>query len=347
MNRLPPFAVVFGPTASGKSSLARRLHEHLHQGTEKHTAGGIEVISADSMQVYRGMDIGTAKPPPRERDLFPHHLTDIRNPDEPFTVGDFVELAEEAIRAAGSRGALPVVVGGTAFYLRCLLCGMPETPRSDAGVRGTIEEELAEYGSARLRHELEQVDPQSAARIAPADEYRLVRAIEVYRLTGRSRSSFGMPVTLRDEARDAVVVGLSWPRELLYQRINARVEEMAREGLREELASLLRRGYGSGDPGLRAIGYREYLESAEENISLKDSPDPRSTHVRSPGVSAETPPLPLDEVVVPRIQRNTRRFAKRQITFFRAFEQVRWIDGREPETAAGSILDALGRKCGG
>ena len=337
MNTLPPFVVVFGSTASGKSSLAWRLHQRLREGANSPTAGGIEVISADSMQVYRGMDIGTAKPSPAQRSQVPHHLIDIRNPDEPFTVGDFVEHAEEAISAASRRGALPLVVGGTAFYLRCLLCGMPETPRSDSTVRKNIEQELAIHGSARLRRELEQVDPESAERISHADEYRLVRAIEVYRLTGRPRSSFAVPVTLREKARDAVSIGLSWPRRLLYERINARVEQMARAGLREEVTALLRQGYVPGDPGLRAIGYREYIESAGETIDLK---------ISAPASGGE-PLLPSDEEVVPRIQRNTRRYAKRQLTFFRAFEQTKWFDAENFEETVESILATVRRKFGG
>ena len=337
MNRLPPFAVVFGPTASGKSALARRLHERLSRGPHPFAATGVELISADSMQVYRGMDIGTAKPSPGERGEFPHHLIDIRNPDEPFTAGDFVEQAEAAICAASSRGALPIVVGGTAFYLRCLLCGMPETPRSDCNARETIEQELATYGSPALRRELERVDPESAAQIAPADEYRLIRALEVYRVTGRPRSSFAVPVTLREKARNAVTIGISWPRDLLYRRINARVEEMARAGLRREVVSLLQTGYRPGHPGLRAIGYREYLEAAGESIDLENSSSD----------SNESKLLPADEDVVPRIQRNTRRYAKRQITFFRAFEQTRWLEGCNHEKSTEEIVEALKHKSGG
>lgn len=325
MNRLPPFVVVFGPTASGKTALARALHERLLHEKPTAVAAGVELISADSMQVYRGMDIGTAKPSSRERSRFPHHLIDIRNPDEPFTAGDFVELAEEAIRAASSRGALPLVSGGTAFYLRCLLCGMPETPRSDERVREGVTRDLARYGGSALRRELERVDPESAARIAPADEYRLIRALEVYRLTGKPRSSFAAPVALRPDAAGAVTIGLSWPRRALYARINARVEDMARAGLREEIQSLLRSGYRAGDPGLRAIGYREYLEAAGKTIDLNN---PLA--------------LPSDEQVLPLIKRNTRRYAKRQITFFRAFEKTRWIDGQHSEEGIDRILEELG-----
>ena len=330
MSRLPPFLVVFGPTASGKSSLARALHERLLRGKLSPYPSGLELISADSMQVYRGMDIGTAKPSCRERNQFPHHLIDVKNPDEPFTAGDFVELAERAIRAASSRGALPLVSGGAAFYLRCLLCGMPQTPRSDEGVREEVQRDLVVYGGSSLRRELERVDPESAARIAPADEYRLVRALEVYRLTGKPRSSFAAPVVLRSDALDAVAIGLSWPRAPLYGRINARVEDMARAGLREETMSLLRNGYRPGDPGLRAIGYREYLEAAGETIDLKNPSE-----------------LASDEQVVPRIQRNTRRYAKRQITFFRAFEQARWIDGQYPEEAIDPVIEELAERFAG
>lgn len=298
---LPPFVVLFGPTASGKTALLHSIAAAV--------AGGIEVISADSMQVYRGMDIGTAKPDACERACFPHHLIDIRNPDERYTAGEFVNDASAAILAANRRGAAPVVSGGTAFYLRCLLYGMPQTPPSDPHVRGELERQLAIDGIQPLRAELTSVDPQSALAIAKADTFRLLRALEIYRLTGKPRSSFSDP---REQLHEptALVLGLDRPREKLYKRIDERVEAMFRAGLPEEVERLRRSGYGSGAPGMRAIGYREFFEGATDVKGL--------------------------------IQRNTRRYAKRQMTFARRIGCIEWVAADDHDAVVRRVAAFLG-----
>ncbi|MFW5995510.1 MAG: tRNA (adenosine(37)-N6)-dimethylallyltransferase MiaA [Spirochaetia bacterium] len=312
MNRLPPFVVLFGPTAAGKTTMVQALHRAFV------SSGGIELISADSAQVYRGMDIGTAKPPRSMRADFSHHLIDIRDPDEPFTAGDFVSLSEAALRGAASRGALPVVAGGTAFYIRSLLYGLPEVPAADPWIRRQLEEELVRRGTEALRTELEAVDPASASRISPADRYRLVRALEVFRSTGRPRSSFKVPDTLRPDIH-VCCIALDLPRAELYDRINRRVEHMLDEGLESEVRSLIRAGYGPRDPGMRAIGYREFLSQSSDS-----------------GVEV----LPAQEVAAT-IQRNTRRYAKRQITFFRSFECAEWMSAGEPPAIISRISEFL------
>jgi tRNA dimethylallyltransferase len=256
------------------------------------------------MQVYRGMDIGTAKPGPGEREKIPHHLIDIRNPDEQFTAGDFVRLAAECCAGISRRGKLPVVSGGTGFYLKNFILGLPEAPPADAGIRTALKEELRNRGAAALMEELQARDPVSAGRIHIHDEYRLLRALEVYRLSGRPLSAyrrFGRG--LQDRFR-FLIIGLERPREELYRRINERCAAMFRAGLPAETESLWNKGYGPRDPGLRAIGYREFF--------IEDSP----------GVYRFSRDAALVEAL---IAQNSRRYAKRQITYFASLPGVKWM----------------------
>ena len=296
-----PVLVLFGPTASGKTELLEELF-----GTGLLRA---EIISADSMQVYRGMDIGTAKPSAAERARIPHHLIDIKNADEQFNAGEFVRLAEEACAAAAGRGALPVVSGGTGFYLKNLVMGLGEAPPSDLAVRQILKDELSVRGAASLMEELTRADPVSASRIHINDEYRLLRALEVYRLTGRPLSSYASPWnkesgSVQDSAFRFLLIGLRRSREDIYRRINARAAAMFRAGLPGEVKRLFEAGYTPSDPGLRAIGYREFF--VEENGAWRLLED-------MAGVQAL-------------VAQNSRRYAKRQITFFSSIPNVKWID---------------------
>lgn len=284
-----------------------------------------EIISADSMQVYRGMDIGTAKPSPEERAKIPHHLIDIRNPDEQFNAGEFARLAEDACLAAAGRGALPVVSGGTGFYLANLVMGLGEAPPSDSGIRLKLRDELKAGGAAPLMEELLKADPVSAARIHINDEYRLLRALEVYRLSGRPLSSFASPWNSSGGERASgenrnlrgkrifrfLLIGLRRSREELYRRINARTASMMRAGLYGEVRRLYEAGYTPSDPGLRAIGYREFFVENLDAASAEGGSWRLSTDLA--GVEAL-------------IARNSRRYAKRQITFFSSLPGVTWID---------------------
>lgn len=246
------------------------------------------------MQVYRGMDIGTAKPTAALRERLPHALVDLRDPSEGFSVGDFVRLADEACEAALAAGRLPVVSGGTGFYLRNFILGLSAAPEADPIVREAVARQLATEGPAALRAELEAGDPVSAARIAAADHYRLARAVEVLRSTGLPLSSFERPAAPRPRWR-FVLVELTVPRAELYARIDARAEAMFAAGLPAELAALVRAGYGPGDPGLKAIGYREFLEHPKASDE-----DDGAWHAR----------------VLELVKRDSRRYAKRQLTFF-------------------------------
>ncbi|MDR3193566.1 MAG: tRNA (adenosine(37)-N6)-dimethylallyltransferase MiaA, partial [Treponema sp.] len=265
-----PVLVLFGPTASGKTGILSRLFAP--EGGSRKGSIRAEVVSADSMQVYRGMDIGTAKPSPEERARIPHHLIDIRDPDERFNAGDFVHLADRCCVQIAARGALPVVSGGTGFYLKNFILGLPEAPPSDPGIRAALKEELRFRGAAALMEELVRTDPESAGRIHVNDTYRLLRALEVFRLTGRPLSSYTAPglgsakgESGRDEAPGRggryrfLVIGLEWNRTELYRRLGVRSAEYFGSRLPAELSRLRREGYRPGDPGLRAIGYREFF----------------------------------------------------------------------------------------
>ncbi len=261
-----PVLVVFGPTASGKTALAGSLFAEtdspLPPGVDGRFRGKAEIISADSMQVYRGMDIGTAKPSPSFLKTLPHHLIDIRNPDEQFCAGDFVRLADAACRDIAARGKLPVVLGGTAFYIKNFLFGLPETPESDPALRAEILERMKTDGPEVLMAELRVKDPESAARIHPNDEYRIARALEVFYASGRPLSSFSLPTEFRPDFGFRAIA-LERDRAELNARIDARVDEMFASGLEAEFQALARAGYGADAPGMQAIGYREFFSGGD------------------------------------------------------------------------------------
>ncbi|ADN02161.1 tRNA (adenosine(37)-N6)-dimethylallyltransferase MiaA [Spirochaeta thermophila] len=286
-----PVVVLLGPTGVGKTDLLSTL-----------LPGCIEVVSADAFQVYRGMDIGTAKPSPELRARVPHHLIDIREPHEQYTVGDFVQEADAVIPRIVERGRLPLVSGGTAYYLRHFLFGLPATPPVDDDVRAKVSRFMESSGLEQAYARLKEVDPVSASRISPRDAYRISRALEVWEQTGRPLSSFPMMQGPREEY-DVLLVGLSRGREELRERIERRVWRMCEEGLAEEVARLRARGCTARTPGMRAIGYREFFEHEG---------------------------APLEEIARA-IVRHTRQFAKRQLTFFRSFPGVHWFSADKPE----------------
>ena len=211
----PPSSVLilFGPTASGKTAVLEDLF------AERETRA--EVVSADSMQVYKGMDVGTAKPSPALRAMLPHHLIDIRTPGEGFNVGDFVRCADECVTDIARRGKLPVLSGGTGFYLKNFIQGLPSAPPSDESIRQQLKAEAAAQGSLELMRELAACAPVSAARIHINDTYRLLRALEVFRLTGKPLSSFSVAHSDRSRYR-FLTIGLTRQRDDLYRRINER-----------------------------------------------------------------------------------------------------------------------------
>ncbi len=311
---------MFGATASGKTALAETLFSadpSLPPAPERIGAlrGKAEIISADSMQVYRGLDIGTAKPDSRFLRYLPHHLIDIADPREQFGAGSFVRLADLACADVHRRGKVPVVLGGTAFYLKNFIYGLPETPEADAGIRASLQERLAREGAAALLAELRSVDPESAGRIHPADSYRIVRALEVWKATGRPLSAYRLPSSPRAAYR-FLVIALERPREALFSRIDSRVDAMFERGLAEEFFDLLRSGLGPDDPGMQAIGYREFF--------LASPPGSDSEGARTA------------------IKRDSRLYAKRQETFFRPLPDVARFSADDAAGIAAAIHAFLG-----
>ncbi|MDF1537096.1 MAG: tRNA (adenosine(37)-N6)-dimethylallyltransferase MiaA [bacterium] len=291
----PLVIAIGGPTASGKSALAMHLAELLT----------VEIVNFDSMQVYRGMDIGTAKPGGSERTAVPHHLLDIRDPDEEFSVGQFIPLFRTAVDEITARGAVPVAVGGTGLYLRGALGGLFEGPARDEELRNRFrEQEKADPG--RLYRLLAEKDPETAERTMPNDLVRVVRALEVLELTGSSISRLRSGHAFGDRPFDARVYCLSPDREQLYRWVEERVDAMMASGLLEEVRGLREKGYGRELASMKALGYRELMAhhlDGETNL----------------------------EEAVELIKRNTRRYAKRQLTWFRGEEGVTWLEyaGRE------------------
>jgi tRNA dimethylallyltransferase len=277
----PPLIAVVGPTASGKSALALRLARELDG----------EIVSCDSQQVYRGLDIGTAKPSPQERRLVPHHLLDVAEPQEGFSAARYALLARAALQGIRERGRLAVVAGGTGLYLRALLQGLFEGPARDAGLRARLATLAERFGDTRLHRLLARLDPPAAARIAPRDRVRVVRALEVRWRTGR-------PIT-EAQGRGAeplrgfrvLALGLAPPREALRRAVEHRTRRMLAEGLVDEVRGLLARGLGDSAPALRSIGYRQAVAVARGAMPEEEA----------------------EAVIV----RETMRLAKRQVTWFR------------------------------
>jgi tRNA dimethylallyltransferase len=255
------------------------------------------------MQVYRHMDVGTAKPDPALLSFLPHHLIDVAEPSEQFNAGRFVKEADAVAEKIRGRGKIPVICGGTAFYITSFLYGLPDAPPADPEARERLRALERREGPAALYAMLKERDPQGAARIEPADGSRVMRALEVVEASGRSLFSFHWPRTPRAEFR-FLLIALTRERAELYHRIDQRVLAMFSGGLLTEVKALLERGFGPADPGMRGIGYREILAMRCGCETL-----------------AEVRQL---------IARNTRRYAKRQLTFFRAVADVNWMEAACP-----------------
>ena len=282
-----PVIVVFGPTAVGKTEFL--LHfENIG-----------EIINLDSLQVYRHMSIGTAKPASDITSRVPHHLIDCIDPDTEFSAGDFVSRADVLCREIHSRGKVPVISGGTGFFLKNFIYGLPDAPASDIDVRTMLQRRLATEGLEKLRTELKEKDPLSWERIKSQDSYRILRALEVYYTSGTPLSDYKLNETPRKEYR-FLLIGLNRDRTELYERINRRVDIMFEAGLEDEYKKLRSMGYNPDSPGLSAIGYREFSIMAELGSLTRGD-------------------------VKELIKQNSRNYAKRQITFFKALPDVHWI----------------------
>lgn len=292
-----PFCIALtGPTAVGKTASLLALRDAFDCP--------IEVVSVDAFQVYRGLDIGTAKPDAALRAAIPHHLIDLIDIDRQFTLMDFVAAADRAAAEIAARGALPVLCGGTVYYLKHWLFGMPRTPASDPALRAELAADLAARGPAALHAELATVDPEAAGRIHPRDAYRVCRALEVWRASGRPLSSFEREGAT--PARPALAIALSAPRDELNRRIDRRVDEMFERGLAGEAAALAAAGRRAEDPGMKAIGYAEFFELARAG----------GTGIAEVDADAARGLVAL----------RTRQYAKRQMNFLRHLPGLRWVE---------------------
>jgi tRNA dimethylallyltransferase len=292
--------VLTGPTASGKTAVALAIGRHV----------ALEVVSVDSMQIYRGMDIGTAKPSRAEREQVPHHLIDVLDPWQPCNVARFCRLAQAAIREVRARGNRVLLVGGSPMYLKGLIWGLMGAPGRDPCVRERLEREAAQSGPRALHQRLTHLDPEAARRIHPNDVRRVVRALEVCELTG-SRMSDGRMNFGGEPQLDVTMVGLYVPRRELYRRINDRIDGMVRCGLVEEVRALRD---ALGPQASQAIGYKELRSFLDGSRSLSQAVD--------------------------LVKRRTRRYAKHQMTWFRHFAPLQWVD-----TTCSAGPAALAERC--
>ena len=296
----PKILVVVGPTASGKTKLSVELALR-HNG---------EVVSADSMQIYRTMDIGTAKPTAEEMQGVPHHMLDVADPEEDFSVARYVEMAAACVDDILARGKLPILAGGTGLYIDSLLSGRtfaafaPESP-----LRAQLQQQFQQEGGENMWQRLREIDPEAAARLHPNDEKRIIRALEVWYQTGKTITQHNLETQAVPPRYDALTIGLSFQeREDMWKRIDRRVDEMMSAGLVEEVRALLARGVPQGCTALQAIGYKEMVQAVLEDGDVL--------------AAAEE------------VKLRSRQYAKRQLTWFRRNQSTRWYQwGREPDFA--------------
>ncbi len=288
-----PLLVIAGPTASGKTALAIEIAKQI----------GGEVVSADSMQVYRDMNIGTAKPDAEEMAGIPHHLLDVVSPDTDFSLAGFAELAHAAIGEIHSRGKVPILAGGTGLYIDTVTENRPLSENSfDPAVRRQLEERWEEKGGEAVREELARLDPAAAARLHPNEKRRILRALEIYYTTGETKTDHLQKKS--EKIYEYFVFALELPREILYNRINRRVDMMLEAGLLEEVKAVYAPLRGQKRTALQGVGYKELIWYLEGRASMQEA--------------------------VELLKRNTRRLAKRQMTWFRANPAICWLDGQKP-----------------
>ncbi len=281
---------VVGPTASGKTALSVALAKALDG----------EVISADSMQLYRGMDVGTAKVTPEEMDGIPHHMINVAEPWESFSAARYVEMADPILRDILRRGKTAIIAGGTGLYVDSLIAGRTFAPYPETGRRQALEREAEGQGMEHMLSRLRVVDPDSASRLHPADRKRIIRALEVYEETGKTITQHNLETQALPDKYHSAWIGLTYePRQLLYDRIDLRVDKMLEKGLLEEIRGLLDRGTPRECTAMQAIGYKEFLPVLDGLMPL--------------------------ETAVEQVKQGSRRYAKRQLTWFRRNSKVHWI----------------------
>ena len=285
----PRFVAVVGPTATGKSSLALELAEEL----------GGEIISADSVQVYRGFDLGTAKPSLEERQKVPHHLIDILGPEEDYSAASFRDQADRIIRDFQEKGKAIFVVGGTGLYLKVLSRGLFHGPGGDPYLRDSLRQKAEGQGEGYLHRELAKVDPEAASRVHPHDTFRIIRALEVYHHSGKPLSQLQKEHGFRESPYEVLKIGLSAERRELYRRIDSRVDSMLDKGWLKEVQDLLNRGISPRVKPMQSLGYRRLISFLRGEMDWA-----RAVFL---------------------IKQDTRRYAKRQTTWFKADPEINWF----------------------
>lgn len=297
--------LILGVTASGKGSVGFALARHY----------GAEILSVDSMKIYRRMDIGTAKPSPQRRAAVAHHMIDIVEPSDTYNVGRYYDEAYDAVHDIRARHRPVIAVGGTALYIKALLYGLFEGPGADDAIRAELLQRSRAEGTEALHRELSRLDPEAAQRISPNDERRIVRALEVWRITGKPISSFQTQFDAREPRHDWCVIGLRREKATESRRINARVKTMLDDGLVEEVRLLLAEGTPLSPQAGAAIGYVEIIDFLNGKYSLEEAGE--------------------------RIKINTRRLAKSQRTWFKTFRQIQWIDISDSDTTEAVVSRAM------
>ena len=307
MNRVKkPLIILTGPTAVGKTSLSIALAKAVNG----------EIISADSMQVYRHMDIGSAKIRPEEMQGVPHHLVDCLEPDEEFNVVRFQQMAKEAMKGIYDRGRIPVLVGGTGFYIQAVTGDIDFTVHGEDTTYRQILEEKAKTEGAQVLHEmLAAVDPASAAAIHANNVKRVIRALEFFKQTGQKISEHNETERTKESPYDFCYFVLTDDRKLLYDRINLRVDQMVQDGLLEEVQSLKERGYTKDMVSMQGLGYKEILDYLDGDCTLEET--------------------------IYILKRDTRHFAKRQLTWFRRERDVIWIDKSQYDHNEAKVVDMM------
>lgn len=292
----PKILVIVGPTASGKTRMAVELAQR-HNG---------EVISADSMQIYRTMDIGTAKPTKEEMGGIPHHMIDVADPEEDFSVARYVEMAAQCVDDVLARGKLPIVAGGTGLYIDSLLSGRTFASFSpDSALRGELEQELAEKGGQAMLEALAQMDPEAAQRLHPNDHKRIIRALEVYRSAGKTITQHNRETQAIPPRYDALTIGLAFQdRQAMWRRIDQRVDEMVAAGLEDEVRRLLTSGISPKCTAMQAIGYKEFTQALSGEMTWQEAADV--------------------------VKLRSRQYAKRQLTWFGRNPNTRWVRWDDP-----------------
>jgi len=286
----PKIIIVCGPTASRKSDLAIQLAKQLDA----------EIINADSMQIYRGMNIGTAKTAPDQQQGIPHHLIDIVDPEQLFSAADFIDVADRAINEIIARGKRVIVVGGTGLYIRALLHGLVDSPSGTEEIRAQLHQEADTLGHEIMWEKLREIDPKLAALTHPNNMVRIIRALEVYRMTGIPLSSYQQQHGFNQQRYHSLKIGIKTNRQQLYERIEVRVDKMLADGLLDEVKNLLAKGYSPDLKSMRSIGYKEAFGFLSCQYSLEEA--------------------------IRLIKRDTRHYAKRQLTWFNADNEIIWLE---------------------